>query len=88
MSRSSKRKLRIALDARWIFERISGVGRVTENLLRNLPIIDKANEYVFIFDDQERMEQIVQKCELDAFQNVEKVLFPFGILKVCPILKT
>ncbi len=82
MNSSDENRLTIALDARWIFDRISGVGRVTENLLKNLPRVDNRNRYIFVFDDEERMERIARQCGLDEFENVEKLFVPFGIFSV------
>ena len=87
MNVSDDKTLTIALDARWIFDRISGVARVTENLLRNLPKADNRNRYLFIFDDEERMRSIARECGLDSFSNVEKVVFPYGIFSVANQLR-
>jgi len=43
--------MKIAIDARWIFPRISGIGRVTENLILHLARIDRENRYLLLFRD-------------------------------------
>ena len=79
--------IRIVLDARWIFERISGIGRVTLNLVEWLPKVDSRNEYVFLFDDERRMEEVSRKCGTDGRANAETRLVPWGIFSLSGQLK-
>lgn len=40
--------MRVAIDSRWIFPKISGVGKYTQNLIDGLSKIDRSNRYIFI----------------------------------------
>ena len=79
--------LRIVLDARWIFERISGIGRVTRNLVEWLPRVDSRNEYVFLFDDEKRMEEASRRCGAGDFANAETKLVPWGLFSLAGQMK-
>ncbi len=48
---------RVALDARWIFPEISGIGRYTRQLLRHLPLVAPEIEFVALFSDPAVMER-------------------------------
>ena len=41
--------MKVVLDARWIFDEISGIGLYTQELLRHLSQFDHENEYVLLF---------------------------------------
>ena len=79
--------IKVAVDARWIFEKMSGVGRVTKNLILHLPQVDDRNRYVFIFDDERRMKRVAKECGLAEFSNVETVAVPYGIFSLKNQLK-
>ena len=44
--------MKIAIDARWIFPEISGIGAYTRELIAQLALLDSKNEYVILFSDQ------------------------------------
>ena len=44
--------MKIGLDARWIFEELSGVGAYTVELIRALSLRDRENEYTLFFDNE------------------------------------
>ena len=41
--------MRICIDARWIFPELSGIGLYTQELIRALTQVDRANEYLLLF---------------------------------------
>ena len=43
--------MKIAVDARWIFPEISGVGAYTRELIRHLAALDHENAYLLLFDN-------------------------------------
>jgi len=45
-----KTQLKIAIDARWIFPEISGIGLYTRELITHLALVDNTNEYVLLFN--------------------------------------
>lgn len=49
-------KIRIALDCRWVSGDSGGIRQYTLNLVKNLSLIDKANEYFLIYDDVKTRE--------------------------------
>lgn len=53
---------RVALDARWIFAEISGIGRYTRQLLRHLPLAAPGIEFVALFSDPAVMERECSAC--------------------------
>lgn len=57
--------MKIGIDARWIFPEISGVGKYTEELIRHLARIDRANEYLLFFDRPEVRERTWSSAELE-----------------------
>ncbi len=69
--------LRIGIDARWIFREISGVGRVTEKLIRNLAGIDRENLYYLFFRDPELLERY--SPDREGRPNFRPVPVPWGI---------
>ncbi|MCC5849472.1 MAG: glycosyltransferase family 4 protein [Verrucomicrobia bacterium] len=50
--------MKIALDARWIFEQTSGIGEHTRLLIKGLHALDTPHEWVLLFDDEERAERV------------------------------
>lgn len=69
--------MRIGIDARWIFPQISGVGRVTEKLIRHLGEIDRENLYLLFFTDPDLLNQYASRWS--QYSNLKPVLVPWGI---------
>ena len=74
--------MRIGIDARWIFEQISGIGTYTHELIRHLAQIDRNNEYVLFFDNDAMMHRVSQATHLTLAPNFRTELLPFGIFSV------
>lgn len=74
--------MRIALDARWIFPEISGIGSYTREIIRQLAIIDRNNEYVLIFDKKELFERTARETGLSAAPNFSPGLVPWGVFDI------
>ena len=51
--------MKIGIDARWIFAELSGIGAYTRELIRQLALQDRENEYVLFFDDENRMNEVM-----------------------------
>lgn len=75
--------MKIALDARWIFAESSGIGQHTRLLISSLQALRTNHEFVLLFDDAERAEQI--KTEL-SYEG-ESVLLPYGLFSIQNQLK-
>ena len=68
--------MRIAIDARWIFPRLSGIGRVTEKLVFHLGELDRDNRYLVIFNDSGVMERY--RGLWKDFPHIELESVPWG----------
>lgn len=69
--------LKVGIDARWIFPEISGVGRVTEKLIRNLTAVDRENFYYLFFSDPDLLERYSSLWRSNP--RFRSVLLPWGI---------
>ncbi|MEA3369386.1 MAG: glycosyltransferase family 1 protein [Candidatus Ratteibacteria bacterium] len=63
--------MRIGIDARWIFPKISGIGAYSRRLIENLARIDKENQY-FIFSNN---PGLIEKYKLVSKPNFSLVEF-------------
>jgi len=59
--------MKIAIDTRWIFPHISGIGAYTRALVRELAALDQKNQYLLLFDDPEMQTRLRDELELDRF---------------------
>jgi len=71
--------MRIVLDARWIFEEISGVPSYTTELITHLGRIDSGNRYTLLFSDPALMERTDQQTGFSRTGMMEGRLFRHGI---------
>jgi len=70
--------MNIAIDARWIFPQISGVGAHTRELIAHLAQEDETNRYLLIFDNATVLERTVRETGLDQAPNFERILVSYG----------
>jgi len=71
--------MRIVIDARWIFPRLSGIGVYTRELIRHLVALDRDNEYVLLFDDADARRRTLAETGIAGLANVDTVLLPYGV---------
>jgi glycosyltransferase involved in cell wall biosynthesis len=71
--------MRIAVDARWIFNEISGVGAYTRALIRHLARLDQENEYVLLFNDATLRDRTLREAQIVDAANMLAVDVPCGI---------
>jgi glycosyltransferase involved in cell wall biosynthesis len=71
--------MKIAVDARWIFAEISGVGTYTRELLRRLPHVGARHQFLVLFDDPVRKDRILADTGLNGLSNVEARVLPYGV---------
>ena len=71
--------MRIAIDARWIFTEISGVGAYTRALIHHLARLDGENESVLLFDDAALRDRTLRETEINDAANVRPVDVPCGV---------
>jgi glycosyltransferase involved in cell wall biosynthesis len=71
--------VKIAIDTRWIFRELSGVGQVTQHLVRELARRRQEDDYLLLFDQDEVR---VRTAEATGYQENEKftaVTVPYGV---------
>ncbi|MEI6788958.1 MAG: glycosyltransferase family 1 protein [bacterium] len=71
--------MKIALDARWIFNEISGIGAHTRDLVRHIAREDHRNTYVLIFSDRTLAERTWREAELGDKPNFRPDIVPWSI---------
>jgi glycosyltransferase involved in cell wall biosynthesis len=74
-----ERELTIAIDARWIFKRLSGVGVYARNLIRHISLLDRRNRYILLFDDRELMERELRETGAGNRDNFSAELLPYSV---------
>ncbi|MDR0993471.1 MAG: glycosyltransferase family 4 protein [Verrucomicrobiota bacterium] len=75
---SRGRKKRIAIDARWVFPEVSGIGRYTLELLRRLAAREADVEWRIWVCNAERRDFVRRAANLDGRSNVVFAELPYG----------
>jgi len=76
---AARRKTRIAIDARWIFREISGIGAYTRELMRRLPGLRPDIEFVFLFTDSAVESRTEKEVGLHGMVNVTTARVPYSV---------
>jgi len=71
--------MKIAIDTRWIFPEISGIGAYTRALVGELAALDSVNRYVLLFDRPDMETRLRDELELDRFEHIETVPLAHGL---------
>jgi len=71
--------MKIALDARWIFNEISGIGAHTRELIRHIAKEDHTNSYMLIFADRALAERTWAEAELSDKPNFRPDIVPWSV---------
>ncbi len=72
--------MKIAIDARWIFPQISGIGNYTRQLLRQFGEIDTGDDqFLIIFNDQKLKDRTLNETGLTDATNFEADCVPWGV---------
>ncbi|HPR90196.1 MAG TPA: glycosyltransferase, partial [Synergistaceae bacterium] len=74
--------MKIALDARWIFAEISGVGLYTRELIKSLVSIDNENKYILLFNDEKIMERVQAETGFSRAENFSSVFLSHAVLSL------
>ena len=72
-----KNKL-VAIDARWVFRELSGIGRYTVELLRQLGRLGEGFRFLVLVRDGERREYVARAAELEGKANFGFAELPYG----------
>ncbi|MBN1269573.1 MAG: glycosyltransferase family 4 protein [Kiritimatiellae bacterium] len=70
--------MKIAIDARWIFEELSGIGTYTRELIRHLALADRENSYILLFDSVQMLNRTERWAELEKAPNFDSRIVPYG----------
>ncbi|OVE75166.1 hypothetical protein BVX97_05625 [bacterium E08(2017)] len=79
--------MKIALDARWIFPEISGIGAYTREIIKQFAEIDKENSFVFLFNDESVMERTISETGLKPGPHFSTELVPYSLFSIANQLK-
>jgi glycosyltransferase involved in cell wall biosynthesis len=71
--------MRIAIDARWIYPQISGIGAHTRELIRHLARVDRENNYLLFFSERALAERTWLEAELVDKPNFRPEIIPSGV---------
>lgn len=71
--------MKICIDARWVKEKIAGIGRYTVYLLRYLTELDTENDYLILFQDESICRRVSAETGLDRFPRFSTRILPCGV---------
>lgn len=71
--------MNIAIDARWIFKEISGIGAYTRELIRHLPGLDARHHYTLFFQHEALCRRTLDETGVGGAANVTTRLLPYGL---------
>lgn len=74
--------MKVGIDARWIFKEVSGIGAYTRELIRQLALLDRDNEFVIFFNDAELRKRTADETALSAARNFGTYLLPFDLFSL------
>jgi glycosyltransferase involved in cell wall biosynthesis len=74
--------MKIAIDARWIFPKISGVGTYTLELLREIATLDRSHHFTLVFNDPEIRDRVTADLCLDPAPHFATALLPYGLFSI------
>ena len=74
--------LRIGIDARWIFNELSGIGMYTRELIRHLAILDKTNHYLVFFNNEVLKNRTISETDIDKAENFKTCILPYGLFSL------
>ena len=79
--------MRIALDARWIFPEISGIGAYTRELIRHFARLDRNNAYLLLFDNAALLDRTARETDFSSAPNFETELLSYGVFSLANQLR-
>jgi glycosyltransferase involved in cell wall biosynthesis len=71
--------MKIAVDARWIFPEISGIGNYTRQLLREFAQLDLPHTLTVLFNDQALLTRTLSDIGSAGARNIEAQCIPWGV---------
>lgn len=74
--------MKIAIDARWIFEGLSGIGAYTLELVRAMARLERESRYVLLFHVPRVRDRVCADLDVASFPNFSTILLPYGVFSV------
>lgn len=68
----------IGIDARWIFDQLSGIGLHTRELIAHLARIDTENRYVLFFSSEKAMKNVMSRPEIAGNHRFHAHFVPYS----------
>lgn len=79
--------MKVVLDARWIFEEITGIGSYTRELIQQLALLDRRNEYVLLFSSEELRARTAAETAWEAAPNFSAQVLSYPLFSVANQLR-
>ncbi len=70
--------MKIAIDARWIFAETSGIGQHTKQLIQGHQDLETPHEWLLLFDDEDRAEQVAAETGCD----MPRAVLPYSLFSM------
>lgn len=71
--------MNIAIDARWIFPEISGIGAYTRELIRELAQLPARHQFLLLFSDDAVLARTRTELGLDRAPHMRTLRVPYGL---------
>ncbi len=71
--------MNIAIDARWIFPKISGIGAYTRSLIRALHQLDHSHSFTLYFDNANVAKDVTAFTDIGNDPRFRTALLPYGV---------
>jgi len=71
--------MNIAIDARWIFPEISGVGAYTREIIRELAQLPARHQFLLLFSDDAVLARTRAELNLDRAPHLRTLRVPYGL---------
>lgn len=71
--------MNIAIDARWIFPKISGIGAYTRSLIRALSHLDHPHQFILYFNDQAVRDDVIKRTAIADDKRFTTYLLPYSV---------
>lgn len=75
-------KMKVIIDARWIFPEISGIGLYTTELIKALTAVDTDSDYIILFSNQTLLDRTAKETSMESFPNFKAELFEHGVFSL------
>ncbi|MEJ2744816.1 MAG: glycosyltransferase [bacterium] len=74
--------MKICIDARWIGEKIAGIGRYTVYLMRYLSEMDRENGYLALFQNEAVRDRVCGELGLQNRAGWRIITVPYGVFSI------